>query len=208
MKEPRFAPRISSFSFRGLSMTDDAGASSLGYGVFLRGLLSNPKGVSAPTPSSPVLAEAIAAEVDPARPGIVVELGAGTGAVTEALVRRVGGERLIAIERDKNFARLLRRNFPTAGIRLGDALAFEQYVPANGQVAAIVSGLPLLHFPQASRRSLLNRSLAAQGEGGLFIQLSYSWRPPVTAPASVSLVKRVVWRNFPPAHVWTYRSEH
>jgi phosphatidylethanolamine/phosphatidyl-N-methylethanolamine N-methyltransferase len=185
-------------------MNDDAGASSLSYGVFLRGLLSNPKGVSAPTPSSPVLAEAIAAEVDLDRPGLVIELGAGTGAVTAALVKRMAGERLIAIERDQNFAQLLRRNFPTVDIRLGDALAFERHVPANTPIAAIVSGLPLLHFPQAARRSLLNRSLAAQGPGGLFIQLSYSWRPPVNAGPGISLSKRAVWRNFPPAHVWTY----
>ena len=70
-------------------MDDDAGA-SLGYGVFLRGLISNPKGVSAPTPSSPVLAQAIAAELDLSRPGLVLELGPGTGAVTAALLMRAG----------------------------------------------------------------------------------------------------------------------
>ena len=52
-----------------------------GYGDFLKGLLRDPGGVSAPTPSSPALAAAIAAKVDPLRPGLVVELGAGSGAV-------------------------------------------------------------------------------------------------------------------------------
>ncbi len=85
------------------------------YGAFLRGLIANPKGVSAPTPSSPALAEAIAAELDPSRPGLVIELGAGTGAVTAALIRRVGAGRVIAIERDAHFARLLRRNYLRPG---------------------------------------------------------------------------------------------
>ena len=54
------------------------------YADFLRGLVRDPKGVSAPTPSSPALSRAIAAEVDIARDGLVVELGPGTGVVTEA----------------------------------------------------------------------------------------------------------------------------
>lgn len=181
-------------------------AGSQTYGAFLRGLIANPRGVSAPTPSSPVLAAAIAGELDPSRPGLVIELGPGTGAVTAALIRRVGAGRIIAIERDARFARLLERNFTGLAVRQGDALAFEEYVPPDAEVAAVVSGVPLLHLPKAARRSLLERALARQGPGGLFIQLSYSWLPPVAPPAGVSLAKRAVWRNFPPGHVWTYRT--
>ncbi|HUO02684.1 MAG TPA: methyltransferase domain-containing protein [Rhizomicrobium sp.] len=185
-------------------MHEDAG--SLSYGAFLKGLIANPKGVSAPTPSSPVLAEAIAAELDRARPGLVIELGPGTGAVTAALIKSVGTAHLIAIEREKSFIAPLRARFPDADIRCGDALNFERFLPKDTVIAAIVSGLPLLHLPQATRRSLLARALEAQGSGGLFIQLSYSWRPPVKAEAGVALTKRAIWKNFPPAHIWTYRA--
>jgi len=183
-------------------MHDDAG--SLSYGAFLRGLLHNPKGVSAPTPSSPVLAEAIAAELDLSRPGLVIELGPGTGAVTAALIRRVGAARIIAIEREASFLQPLRETFPGLDVRCGDALNFERFLPPQAIVSAVVSGLPLLHLPQQARRSLLERALAAQGAGGRFIQLSYSWRPPVKAGEGVTLTKGAVWQNFPPAHVWTY----
>ncbi|HKD46778.1 MAG TPA: methyltransferase domain-containing protein [Rhizomicrobium sp.] len=183
------------------------GAQPLSYGAFLRGLIRNPKGVSAPAPSSPVLAEAIAAELDPSRPGLVVELGPGTGAVTAALERRVGRERILAIEREQSFIAPLETRFPGLDVRRGDALVFDCFLPPHARVAALVSGLPLLHFPQAARRALLERALACQGAGGLFIQLSYSWRPPVTAGQGVTLTKRAILRNFPPAHVWTYRSE-
>ena len=54
----------------------------MGYGEFFRGLLHNPRAVSAPTPSSPALAAAMAAKVDRLRPGLVLELGPGTGVVT------------------------------------------------------------------------------------------------------------------------------
>jgi phosphatidylethanolamine/phosphatidyl-N-methylethanolamine N-methyltransferase len=187
-------------------MRGEAGVRSLTYGAFLRGLINDPKGVSAPTPSSPALAGAIASEVDPKRPGLVVELGPGTGAVTAALIRHVGAARIIAIERDQNFARLLGWNFHGLDVRCGDALAFEEFLPPDATVAAIVSGVPLLHLPQSARRSLLARAMNRQGMGGLFIQLSYSWRPPVAPFPGVTLAKRAVWRNFPPAHVWTYRA--
>lgn len=178
------------------------------YGDFLRGLVRDPKGVSAPTPSSPALAEAIAAEVDIARDGLVIELGPGTGVVTEALLKRgVPPGQLIAIEQEPSFVQLMRRRFPEIGICQGDALDFVDSIPAGARIAAIVSGVPLLNFPLPIRRSLLRRALASQDRGGSFIQLSYSWRPPVPPEPEMMLNKKVIWRNFPPAHVWTYRTK-
>jgi phosphatidylethanolamine/phosphatidyl-N-methylethanolamine N-methyltransferase len=175
------------------------------YGDFLRGLVSDPKGVSAPTPSSPALARAIAAEVDVSRPGLVIELGPGTGVVTDALLQHgVPPDRLVAIEQEPSFAQLMRRRFPQVAICRGDALDFEACIPGDAKIAAIVSGLPLLNLPLPVRQSLLRRALAGQGRGGRFIQLSYSWRPPVASEVGMRLSKKVVWRNFPPAHVWTY----
>jgi len=187
-------------------MHDDVSTGSLSYGAFLRGLIADPKGVSAPTPSSPVLAEAIAAELDLTRPGLVVELGPGTGAVTAALVKRVGAARILAIEQEESFIVPLRSRFAEADIKHGDALSFEHFLPEGAVVAAIVSGLPLLHLPQEVRRSLLSRALAVQGKGGLFIQLSYSWRPPIKPETRVIVTKRAILKNFPPAHVWTYKA--
>jgi phosphatidylethanolamine/phosphatidyl-N-methylethanolamine N-methyltransferase len=169
-------------------MHEDVGAGSLSYGAFLRGLIANPKGVSAPTPSSLVLAEAIAAELDLSRPG------------------RVGAPRILAIEREPSFIAPLKTRFPSLDVRCGDALSFERFLPPDAMVAAVVSGLPLLHFPHAARHALLERALACQEAGGLFIQLSYSWRPPVKPGEGVTLSKRAIWQNFPPAHVWTYKA--
>lgn len=182
-------------------------AGTISYGVFLKGLLSNPRGVSAPTPSSPALSDAIAAEIDPARPGLVLELGPGTGAITAALVRRgIAPRRILAIEQDAGFAASLRQAFPGADVRQGDALCFEDYLPADAQIAGIVCGVPLMTFAMPVRRDLLARALAAQPQDGCFVQLSYNWRPPVPEETGWHVAKKVVWRNFPPAHVWTYKS--
>ncbi len=179
--------------------------SAVAYGEFLRGLISNPRGVSAPTPSSPTLSRIIAGQVDPGVDGLVVELGPGTGVVTQALLERgIASHRLILIEQTESFARLLRGRFPAVRVHQGDALDFERFLPQGAPVAAIVSGLPLLQFPLADRQSLLRRALECQEHGGRFVQLSYSWRPPVPPGSGMNLSKTPVWRNFPPAHVWNY----
>ena len=177
------------------------------YGEFLRGLINDPRGVSAPAPSSPALARAIAAEVDPLREGLVIELGPGTGVVTQALLDHgIDAERLIAIEQEPSFVGLMRERFPQVTLCCGDALMFENCIPPSAKVAAIISGLPLLNLPVSTRHSLLRRALRRQGSGGSFIQLSYSWRPPVSPQGGMELESRAIWRNFPPAHVWIYRN--
>jgi phosphatidylethanolamine/phosphatidyl-N-methylethanolamine N-methyltransferase len=177
------------------------------YADFLLGAFRNPKGVSALTPSSPSLARAIAGEVDVSREGLVVELGPGTGAVTSALLARgIASERLLLVERESEFVLILRRLYPSLEVRCGDALQLEGHLKPSASVAAVVSGLPILHLAPEARRHLVSRSLACQGAGGLFIQLSYGWRPPVPPTSGISIAKRTVWSNFPPAHVWTYRS--
>jgi phosphatidylethanolamine/phosphatidyl-N-methylethanolamine N-methyltransferase len=177
------------------------------YGDFLRGLINDPLGVSAPTPSSPALARVIAMQVDPARDGLVMELGPGTGVVTQALLDHgIEARRLILIEQEPSFVGLLRERFPQMTVLGGDALLFEKCIPAGAKLAAMVSGLPLLNLPLSTRKSLLHRALRRQGQGGSFIQLSYGWHPPVVPDAGMVLESKLVWRNFPPAHVWSYRT--
>ena len=178
-----------------------------GYREFLRGLVRDPKGVSAPTPSSPALAKAIAEQVIFSRPGYVLELGPGTGVVTQALLDRgLPPHRLIAIEQETSFAELMAARFPAIRLHHGDALRFESFLPPGAQIAAVVSGLPLLNFPFQIRRSLLRRALACQNQG-VFIQLSYSWRPPIPLEKGLAVSRQIVWRNFPPAHVWKYTAQ-
>jgi phosphatidylethanolamine/phosphatidyl-N-methylethanolamine N-methyltransferase len=175
------------------------------YLEFLRGLFENPKGVRAPTPSSAFLSAAIADEVDLERAGLVIELGAGTGVVTQALLNRgIAPERLLAIESTPAFVKLLRQRFPNVRVMQGDAVCFDQYVPSGSEVASVVSGLPLLSFPAALRSALIDRALTVQGDDGRFIQLSYGWRPAVQGDRALRVTGRFVWRNVPPAFVWTY----
>ena len=56
--------------------------------TFLRRFLGDPKRTGAVAPSGPFLAREMARAVDPAAPGLIVELGPGTGPVTKALLAR------------------------------------------------------------------------------------------------------------------------
>lgn len=172
------------------------------YAEFLQGLLLAPRAVSAPTPSGPVLAATMAAGADLSRRGLVVELGPGSGTVTEALIERgMPQSRLLAVECTPYFARLLQDRYSSARIVEGDAFEFERYLPAHAEVAAVICGVPLLNFPVEKREALIRKGLEMCGS---FVQLSYGWVPPIKPLPGTTLTKQIVWRNLPPAHVWTY----
>lgn len=175
--------------------------------LFLRGLSANPRSVASVFPSSRALARRIAAQVDPDASGTVLELGPGTGAVTRALLERgVNPNRLVLVERDEDFVRLLRTRFPGVCVRLGNALDFDELLLDRPEPAsAIVSGLPLLNFHAPVRTRLIERCLSKLAPKAPFIQLSFGWNPPV-AEADKWLVRSagVTLRNLPPASVWVY----
>ena len=89
---------------------------------FLKNWIDKPLMTGAVAPSSPQLARLMAAQVDPATPGHVVELGPGTGVVTHALLDRgLDPDRIVSIEYNPDFCKLLRRRFPGVGFVHGDA---------------------------------------------------------------------------------------
>jgi phosphatidylethanolamine/phosphatidyl-N-methylethanolamine N-methyltransferase len=174
---------------------------------FLKGLIARPKNVGAIAPSSPGLSRAIAAQVDPKMPGAVLELGPGTGVVTEALIKRgVAPERITAIEYDPDFAKLVQRRFPKVHVVQGDAFDLEKTLGNDDSFAAIVSGLPLLNHPVERRNALIEGALSRLKPGAPYVQFSYGTRPPIPAPAGTT-VKRtaLILLNLPPARVWVYR---
>lgn len=175
---------------------------------FLRGLIASPKGVGAIAPSSPALARAIAAEVDPGRSGPVLELGPGTGVVTEALIEHgIAPERITAVEYDSDFVERVRERCPGVNVVQGDAFNLTETLgQANGAAyAAIISGIPLLNWPLRARRALIEDALRRLQPGAPFVQFSYGLTPPMPATDSFSVRRAaIVWANLPPARVWVY----
>jgi phosphatidylethanolamine/phosphatidyl-N-methylethanolamine N-methyltransferase len=176
---------------------------------FLRALVARPKNVGAVLPSGPVLARAIAHQVDPSREGPVLELGPGTGVISAALLERgIAAERLTLVEFDEDFARHNTTRFPGVHVIHGDAFNLDHTLGGRPSLpfAAIVSGLPLLNFPVAMRKRLMDGALIRLAPGAPFIQFSYGTHAPVVPPPGFSVVRAaMVWANIPPARVWVYR---
>src|SRR5579872_2313923 len=129
-------------------MSEPAGTS-----LFMKRWLRRPLALGAVMPSGRLLAEALAMttvrEIE-GRDGHVIELGAGTGEVTKALLAAgIPGERLALVERDPELAAFLRRHFRGPRIIEGDAARLPALLSAAGvqRVALVISGLPLLSLP-------------------------------------------------------------
>ncbi|MBN9062817.1 MAG: methyltransferase domain-containing protein [Rhizobiales bacterium] len=177
---------------------------------FLRTWLESPLKTGAVTPSSPELAREMARHVDPDRPGLVIELGPGTGPVTEALIRRgVPPERLLLVEYDPDFCRLLRARYPAATVVQGDAYAIEATLRghARAAVAAVVSSLPLMTRPPEERIRLLRQCFNLLVKGAPFIQFTYAAASPIPLRIGgfMANASKRIWKNIPPARVWVYR---
>jgi phosphatidylethanolamine/phosphatidyl-N-methylethanolamine N-methyltransferase len=176
---------------------------------FLRSWLDNPLLTGAISPSSPFLAHAMAREIDPALPGPVIELGPGTGPVTQALIERgIAQERLVLVEYDPEFCKLLAKRFPRARVVRGDAYRLDDTLRGllDQPAAAVVSSLPLLTRPEEERAHLLVRAFGLMAPEAPFVQFTYGLVSPVPrGPGVASTVSAPVWRNIPPARVWVYR---
>jgi len=177
---------------------------------FIRSWLEKPLSTGAVAPSSKLLARTMAAYVDPQAAGPVVELGPGTGPVTEALVGQgVDPARLVLVEFNPTFCRLLRSRYPEATVVQGDAYSLQRLLGSllRQPAAAVVSGLPLFTKPLKTRLRLMQEAFALMAPQAPFVQFTYAVISPipkalngVTAEASER-----IWMNLPPARVWVYR---
>ena len=177
---------------------------------FIRSWLERPLSTGAVTPSGKLLARAMARYVDSQSSGPVVELGPGTGPVTEALVEGgVDPSRLVLVEFNPAFCRILRARYPEATLVQGDAYSMRRLLEALllQPAAAVVSGLPLITKPITMRLRLIRDAFDLMLPGAPFVQFTYSVAAPLPKRLggfSVEASERI-WMNIPPARVWVYR---
>ncbi|WP_245515122.1 class I SAM-dependent methyltransferase [Jiella endophytica] len=183
---------------------------------FFRGWLQRPLITGAVSPSSRALGRAMAAYVpDPAAFSAnskVLELGPGTGVVTQMLIARGVPERsLVLVEYSSEFCKLLKKRFPDAEVIQGDAYSIGASLPqwiGVDPLEAVVSSLPLFTRPDEMRETVIGRSLERMQPGAPFIQFSYALTQPVKPARIGARLELSPWikRNLPPARVLVYRS--
>jgi phosphatidylethanolamine/phosphatidyl-N-methylethanolamine N-methyltransferase len=177
---------------------------------FIRSWIERPLSIGAVTPSGKMLARAMARYVDPHSDGPVVELGPGTGPVTAALVEAgVEPSRLVLVEFNPAFCRILRTRYPGATLVQGDAYSMRRLLETLllQPAAAVVSGLPLVTKPMRQRLRLIRDAFDLMLPGAPFVQFTYSVASPLPRRLSGFTVEASerIWMNIPPARVWVYR---
>jgi phosphatidylethanolamine/phosphatidyl-N-methylethanolamine N-methyltransferase len=176
--------------------------------MFFRRWLANPLQMGSVIPSSSALCQRIVKHTRRAADEAVLELGAGTGVVSRALL--AGGvppERLIVVEIVPEMADHLRAMLPGVQVLQGDAKDLPALLPNHwhGRIGSVVCGIPLLLLPFPEQRRFI-AAIEAVAPGRGFLQYSYCLTSPLPCRKHALTVRREAWTplNFPPASVWRY----
>jgi phosphatidylethanolamine/phosphatidyl-N-methylethanolamine N-methyltransferase len=146
--------------------------------LFLGKFLRHGTKIASLAPSSPWLSRATVRNIDWGKAKVVVELGAGTGPITKVLAERAPAScRVLTIERDPDFARLLRERFghlPNFEVIEGDCRDLDRMLAERGIERAdyVVSGLPVPSFPQDLQRELFRVVKRVLAPGGSYNQIT------------------------------------
>jgi phospholipid N-methyltransferase len=181
--------------------------------VFLHRALRHPGLLGAPAPTGRVLAARAATAIPATGRPTVVELGAGTGPVTRAIVDRLPpGARFAAVELDPDLVEHLRRVLPGVEVLAGDAAELGALLDAAGvgPVDVVVSALPWTLLPAPKRREMLAGIARSMAPTGTFVTISTLTALPDRVRALradlAAVFGRVsagppVWRNVPPSRL-------
>lgn len=178
-------------------------------GLFLRRWLANPLQMGSVIPSSPALCRRIAALVERREDEVVVELGAGTGVISRALLAAgVPAERLVVVEIVRDMAEHLRSVLPGVSVIQGDAFELARALPErlHGKVGTAICGIPLVMLPIEQQQRFVDAvESVAPGKG--FLLYTYCVTSPLPYRNLGLTAKREAWTplNLPPASVWRYQ---
>ena len=173
----------------------------------------NPRSVGSILPSSNRLARAMtsAALRHGARDALIIEAGAGKGAITRVLAKHVPDlERFVACESLENFAQELQRRLPRVQVVCGPVQDLPHWQLAGSKT--IVSSLPFRSLSRREEEEIARFFLKElqKNPRSVLVQFTYGLRNPIPLLARQkdisSFRHRVVWRNSPPATVWVYRA--
>ena len=176
--------------------------------LFFKRWLANPLQMGSIIPSSATFSRMIAERAQRAEDEVVVELGAGTGVITRALLRAgVPAEKLVVIEIVPDMAAHLRQALPGVQVVCGDGFELPRVLEQAraGRVGDVICGIPLVMLPFATQQKIVGAMLAASPVRG-FLHLSYCITSPLPSEKLGLSGRRLAWtmKNFPPGGVWRY----
>jgi phospholipid N-methyltransferase len=191
--------------------------------TFAREAVADFSTVGAVAPSSRFLTRAMLRPLPLERARVIVEVGPGTGVMTQALLELIPSDAtLLAFEINSRFSRYLRSNVTDSRLDVinasAETLRKEMHRRGYDRVDAAVSSLALGFMPDWQRRAFLSELGSLLGEAGVFTQYQYFHglqlrngqlkRFDLTRLLRQyfrSVQRRVIWRNLPPAFVFVCR---
>jgi phospholipid N-methyltransferase len=165
-------------------------------------------------PSSQALSRATIKQIDWTKAKVIVELGAGTGPITDEIIKRIKPHTtFIAIERDKDFAKILQQRFSehkNVHIVQADVRDLDAVLKSRGikHVDAFISGLPTPSLPLPIRRRMLATVRRYLVDGGVFSNITeipfiyWNYYKKIFKHVSFDFVAR----NMPPGGVYHCRA--
>lgn len=185
-----------------------------GTALFIQECLRKPKQMGAIAPSGPRLAKAMARWLPDDAHSAVIELGPGSGVVTEALLARgLAPSRLIAIEKSPELAEMLRKRFPEIRVIAGDAGDLDKIVlehTGQPQVGGVISSLPLRSFPKELEALVTQKIHQVLKPGGCWVQFTYhTYKRWINGSRPFEFHStEYILLNLPPARVLRYKKKH
>ena len=181
---------------------------SEGLRLFLKRWAANPLQMGSIVPSSPALCYRVAEQIRRSHDEAVLELGAGTGVISRALIQSgVPAAMLFAMEIVPDMAAHLCSTLPGATVLTGDARDLPSILPVewHGKIGTVVCGIPLVLLPLAEQRRFID-AIEAVAPGRGFLHYSYCVTSPLPWRKHGLVAKREAWTplNVPPASVWRY----
>jgi len=176
--------------------------------LFFKSWFSSPKQMGTLFPSSSKTGTKIAGLIKDAENVLVVELGAGTGQITEKILEEgVRVENFATVEFDTGFCKELKKRFPSIKNILNiDAAEVIKHLPKKfpGQTDYLISTLPLLTLGYEKTRAIIDAIFKVLKPKGVYIQVTLSpFQPKYIKDFGLSATKLCVsWLNVPPMHVW------
>lgn len=166
---------------------------------FLKQFFVSPKTVGAVAPTSQVTAAMMARPISSS--ATVLEIGAGTGAITSEVLQRISNSsQLTAVEIDPKLAAILRKNFPTLDIQIEDVeLSLQKEIAYD----VIISGIPFVSMDKKKRDRIFKLIQQRLKTNGLFIAFQYSLYTKKELEHTFSKVDiQFSPQNLPPAFIY------
>ena len=184
--------------------------------IWYKNLLRNPAEIAALFPCSAETGKLMTAHLEGMDKGYVLELGSGMGAITECILQRqVPEEKLILVEKNKDFADYLSQKYKNANVIAEDALNAKDLLLAQEiyEVEHIVCSLPLIIMQQEQRLSVLDAVFKLLHPQGCFSAVTYFIRCPISQKVLDKYNKRselfgFTLKNIPPAYVYQIKNRH